>query len=208
MFFKGNLGMTATPQLTFWQICNMCFGFLGIQFGFALQTANVSRIFETLGAKVEDIPMLWIAAPLTGLIVQPVIGYLSDRTWTPLGRRRIATVAGGEFHGERLRGIVVGAPVGDWLLQRRDGVTVLDVRLLLRTEDGEHIYMSYRGLRHGPPEVMARLAAGETVDPGSYYFRIAPVFETAATNYAWLNRIIAVGTGRREPAARADSCLR
>jgi len=80
--------MTTKPTLSFWQIWNMCFGFLGIQFGFALQNANVSRIFETLGAKVDDIPMLWIAAPLTGLIVQPIIGYLSDRTWTPLGRRR------------------------------------------------------------------------------------------------------------------------
>lgn len=66
----------------------MSFGFLGIQFGFALQNANVSRIFETLGAKVEDIPILWVAAPVTGLIVQPIIGYFSDRTWNRLGRRR------------------------------------------------------------------------------------------------------------------------
>ncbi len=66
----------------------MSFGFLGIQFGFALQNSNVSRIFETLGAKVDDIPILWVAAPLTGLIVQPIIGYLSDRTWNFLGRRR------------------------------------------------------------------------------------------------------------------------
>src|SRR5260221_4285136 len=76
------------PRLSFWQIWNMSFGFLGIQFGFALQNANVSRIFETLGAKVEDIPILWIAAPVTGLIVQPIIGYFSDRTWNRLGRRR------------------------------------------------------------------------------------------------------------------------
>lgn len=66
----------------------MSFGFLGIQFGFALQNANVSRIFETLGAKIEDIPILWIAAPITGLIVQPIIGHLSDKTWTKFGRRR------------------------------------------------------------------------------------------------------------------------
>lgn len=72
----------------------MCFGFLGIQFGFALQNANVSRIFQTLGADIEDIPVLWIAAPLTGLLVQPVIGYFSDRTWTPLGRRRPFFLAG------------------------------------------------------------------------------------------------------------------
>ncbi|PQB04148.1 MFS transporter [Aureitalea marina] len=76
------------PKLSFWQIWNMSFGFLGIQFGFALQNANTSRIFETLGADVEDIPILWIAAPVTGLIVQPIIGYFSDRTWTRLGRRR------------------------------------------------------------------------------------------------------------------------
>ncbi|HMN45929.1 MAG TPA: MFS transporter [Povalibacter sp.] len=80
--------MTAKPQLSFWQIWNMCFGFLGIQFGFALQNANVSRIFQTLGAQVEEIPILWIAAPLTGLIVQPIVGYYSDRTWNRLGRRR------------------------------------------------------------------------------------------------------------------------
>ena len=76
------------PRLTFWEIWNMSFGFLGIQFGFALQNASQSRIFETLGAKVENIAILWIAAPVTGLIVQPIVGYLSDRTWNRLGRRR------------------------------------------------------------------------------------------------------------------------
>lgn len=76
------------PKLSFWEIWNMSFGFLGIQFGFALQNANTSRIFEKLGADIEDIPILWIAAPVTGLIVQPIIGYFSDRTWNRLGRRR------------------------------------------------------------------------------------------------------------------------
>jgi maltose/moltooligosaccharide transporter len=76
------------PRLSFWQIWNMSFGFLGIQFGFALQNANVSRIFETLNAKVENIPILWIAAPITGLIIQPIIGHMSDCTWNRLGRRR------------------------------------------------------------------------------------------------------------------------
>ncbi len=75
-------------KLSFWQIWNMSFGFLGIQFGFALQNANVSRIFETLGANIDDIPILWIAAPVTGLVVQPIIGHLSDNTWGKLGRRR------------------------------------------------------------------------------------------------------------------------
>ncbi|HRN25215.1 MAG: MFS transporter [Ignavibacteriaceae bacterium] len=76
------------PRLSFWQIWNMSFGFLGIQFGFALQNANVSRIFETLGASIDAIPILWIAAPVTGLIVQPIIGHWSDKTWNKLGRRR------------------------------------------------------------------------------------------------------------------------
>jgi len=80
--------MKQKPALSFWQIWNMCFGFLGIQFGFALQNANVSRIFQTLGADIEDLPILWVAAPVTGLVVQPIIGYMSDRTWNRLGRRR------------------------------------------------------------------------------------------------------------------------
>lgn len=80
--------MKKKPVLSFWQIWNMSFGFLGIQFGFALQNANVSRIFETLGANVDDIPILWIAAPVTGLIIQPIIGHMSDKTWNRLGRRR------------------------------------------------------------------------------------------------------------------------
>ena len=86
--------MNRKPELSFWQIWNMCFGFLGIQFGFALQNANVSRIFQTLGADVSDIPSLWIAAPLTGLLVQPLIGHFSDRTWGRLGRRRPYFLAG------------------------------------------------------------------------------------------------------------------
>ncbi len=76
------------PKLSFWQIWNMSFGFLGIQFGFGLQNANVSRIFQTLGADLDQIPILWIAAPLTGLIIQPIIGHASDKTWNRFGRRR------------------------------------------------------------------------------------------------------------------------
>lgn len=127
----------------------------------------------------------------------PEVADLGD---TPYGRRRIATVTGGTFEGERLRGTVVAAPGGDWLLQRSDGVLVLDVRITLRTDDGAAVFMSYRGLRHGAPEVMARLARGEAVDPASYYFRIAPMFETAAPAYQWLNQLLAVGTGRRDAA--------
>jgi len=86
--------MQKKPALSFWQIWNMCFGFVGIQFGFALQNANVSSIFQTLGADLETIPILWIAAPLTGLLVQPIVGYMSDRTWNRFGRRRPYFIAG------------------------------------------------------------------------------------------------------------------
>jgi maltose/moltooligosaccharide transporter len=82
------------PKLSFWQIWNMSFGFLGIQFGFGLQNGNVSRIFQTLGAEIDQIPILWIAAPVTGLIIQPIIGHLSDNTWNRLGRRRPYFLAG------------------------------------------------------------------------------------------------------------------
>jgi maltose/moltooligosaccharide transporter len=80
--------MSKRPKLSFWQIWNMSFGFLGIQFGFALQNANASRILQTFGADVEHLSWFWLAAPLTGMIVQPIIGHYSDRTWTRLGRRR------------------------------------------------------------------------------------------------------------------------
>ena len=80
--------MRKKPLLSFWQLWNMSFGYVGIQFGFALQNANVSRIFETLGAKVDEIPILWIAGPVSGLLVQPIVGYMSDKTWNRLGRRK------------------------------------------------------------------------------------------------------------------------
>lgn len=80
--------MKDKPRLGFWGLWNISFGFFGIQIGFALQNANMSRVFQTLGAQIDDLPALWIAAPLTGLLVQPVIGHLSDRTWSRLGRRR------------------------------------------------------------------------------------------------------------------------
>lgn len=82
------------PRLSFWQIFNMSFGFFGIQFGFALQNGNASRILTTFGADVEHLSWFWLAAPLTGMIVQPIIGYYSDRTWTSLGRRRPYFLAG------------------------------------------------------------------------------------------------------------------
>ena len=80
--------MKKKPLLSFWQLWNMSFGYFGIQFGFALQNANVSRIFQTLGADLDKIPILWIAGPITGLIVHPIVGHASDKTWNRLGRRK------------------------------------------------------------------------------------------------------------------------
>ncbi len=126
------------------------------------------------------------------------VGGLQAIGATPGGNRRIGLVSGGTFKGERLRGTVL--PGGaDWLMDRVDGATTLDVRLALETEDKALIGMTYRGLRHGPAAVMARLNRGEKVDPSEYYFRTAIMFETAASSYAWLNRIFAIGTGDRLP---------
>lgn len=118
---------------------------------------------------------------------------------TPAGARRVVPVVGGHFAGDRLRGRVL--PGGsDWALGRDDDSLLLDVRLVLETDDGERLLMTYRGLRSGPPEVMARLARGEPVDPASYYFRTTPFFETASESpYGWLNRIVCVGVGERIP---------
>ena len=118
----------------------------------------------------------------------------------PLGRRRIIAITGGRFVGERLSGRVL--PGGaDWQVIRADGVTELDARYTLETGDGALIYVRNRGFRHGPAEVLKRLAAGENVDPAQYYMRTTPLFETGDERYAWLNRMVCVASGARRPAA-------
>jgi len=92
-------GVIQKPRMSFWQIFNMSFGFLGIQFGFALQTGNASRILQTFGANVENLSLFWLAAPITGMIIQPIIGHYSDRTWTRLGRRRPFFLTGALLSG-------------------------------------------------------------------------------------------------------------
>jgi hypothetical protein len=118
---------------------------------------------------------------------------------TPGGFRRVGVVPGGSFEGERLSGAVLDGG-SDWQTVRSDGSTTLNVRLVLKTQDDALIEMTYQGIRHGPPDVIARIEQGEVVDPESYYFRINPIFETSAAKYGWLNRVIAVGIGHR----RAD----
>ena len=115
---------------------------------------------------------------------------------TPGAFRRIGVVPGGVFEGERVRGEVLEGG-SDWQTVRSDGATTLDVRLLLRTADDALIGMQYRGLRHGTPDIVARIDKGEAVDPASYYFRITALFETASSTYDWLNRILAIGVGHR-----------
>jgi hypothetical protein len=121
---------------------------------------------------------------------------------TPRGRRRVINITGGTFSGPRLSGRIL--PGGaDWQVIRSDGIAELDARYTLETVDGALIYISNWGLRRGPPDVIARLSAGDKVDPGEYYFRTTPVFETGAPAYAWMNGIIAIAVGER----RADAVI-
>jgi hypothetical protein len=140
-------------------------------------------------AEIRTTPLMTLRLAVNGM--QPIGA-------TPNGNRRVGLVAGGTFEGPKLKGTVL--PGGaDWIIGRPDGATTLDVRIVLETDDGATIGMTYRGMRHGPTEVMAKVNGGEFVDPSLYYFRTAVAFETAAPKYDWLNRIIAVGTGSRPP---------
>jgi len=113
---------------------------------------------------------------------------------------RVVPVTGGSFEGPALRGSVVPGTTADWLRVEPDGTSHMDVRLVLRTEAGQHLYMHHSGIRTGAPEALARLGRGETVDPSEYYFRTAVRFEAGDAALAWLNRVLAVGVGQRPPA--------
>lgn len=115
---------------------------------------------------------------------------------TPVGLRRIAPVSGGSFVGDRLSGVVL-AGGNDWLINRNDGVMLLDVRLTLETDDGAPIYLSYQGRFLAQPAVMARFAKGEALDPSEYSLAMTAKFECGDERYAWLNNVVAVGTGER-----------
>lgn len=118
---------------------------------------------------------------------------------TPAGLRRIAPVSGGTFSGDRLKGTVL--PGGnDWVLNRADGVMVIDVRLTLQTDDGALIYLTYQGHFLAGPEAMARFAKGEVLDPTDYSLAIIARFECGDPRYSWLNNVIAVGTGEQTRA--------
>ena len=115
---------------------------------------------------------------------------------TPGYDRRIGEIAGGLFEGDRLRGKILSGG-SDWQSLRSDGAITLNVRLVMQTDDGALIGMTYLGMRHGPKEVMDRLSRGERVSPSEYYMRATPYFETASEKYGWLNRVVSVGYGHR-----------
>lgn len=112
---------------------------------------------------------------------------------------RVIPVTGGSFEGPSLRGEVVPGTTADWLRVEPDGTAHMDVRLVMRTDKGQHFYMHYSGVRAGPPAVLAQLGRGEAVDASAYYFRVAIRFETSEPELTWLNRVLAIGVGQRPP---------
>lgn len=116
------------------------------------------------------------------------------------GMLRVVPVTGGTFEGPALKGALVPGTTADWLRVEPDGTAHMDVRLVLKTDKGQTVYMHYSGVRHGPADVIAKVGRGEAVDPSSYYFRIAIRFETADPELAWLNKVLGVGVGQRPPA--------
>jgi uncharacterized protein DUF3237 len=115
---------------------------------------------------------------------------------TPGYDRRIGEITGGRFEGDRLRGKILSGG-SDWQSLRNDGTITINVRMVMETDDGALIGMTYLGMRHGPKEVMDRLARGENVSPSEYYMRVTPYYETSSEKYGWLNRIVSVGHGHR-----------
>ncbi|MFA6083491.1 DUF3237 domain-containing protein [Mucilaginibacter sp.] len=117
---------------------------------------------------------------------------------TPGGNHLVGVLQSGFFEGERLSGEVL--PGGsDWQTIRTDGSILLDCKLVLKTSDGEIISLKYTGVRVNPPSIQAQMAKGEAIRPEDYYLRIVPVFETASEKYAWINNVVAIGIGNRQP---------
>jgi hypothetical protein len=167
-----------------------------------------NRVSQTGAQPVAELPPLSEILPkeMTELRVCPLFILLLEVQpainigITPGVDRRVGILSGGRFEGERLRGTVL--PGGsDWQAVRPgDGAWMVDVRTVLKTDDGDTIGMTYRGMRHGPQEVLDRIARSEPVKATDYYMRIALFFETSSEKYGWLNRLIGVGIGHRLPA--------
>ena len=140
---------------------------------------------------LSDQPILTIRAELAPILTAGV---------TPHGELRVINILGGTVEGPKFKGRIL--PGGaDWQLIRSDGVAEIGARYVIETESGGHVLVDNAGMRHGPPEVMARLARDETVDASLYYFRTVIRFETADPQSAWLNRILGLCRGTREAGA-------
>jgi hypothetical protein len=148
------------------------------------------------GRLIDDLPESLRSVRTRPLFVMRLSSRMHVIGPTPGHIRRVGAISGGVFEGERLSGEVLDSGA-DWQTVRSDGAVTLDVRLVLKTDDEAMVGMIYRGIRHGPADILARIDRGEAVDPTSYYFRSTPVFETAAPKYDWLNRLLAIGIGHR-----------
>jgi hypothetical protein len=149
-----------------------------------------------LGVQAQTPPAV---EPLRSAFLMDLIADVT--TAIPAGSRNIVQVTGGTFEGPRLKGTIVG-PGGDWTMRRPDGATILDVRLILQTDDNQRIYMTYRGVIYRPPQQPAA-GGGAAASAAPTYFRTTPVFETTSPKYDWLNRIIAVGSAFTAPGKAA-----
>jgi len=132
--------------------------------------------------------------------LEATVGETHDLGATHGGRRRIVPLTAGTFSGPGLTGELLGGASADWQLLLADGTAIADIRYTLRTDDGALVYARSRGIRHGPPEVLARIVAGEAVAPEEYTYRLSTLLETAAPELDWMNKGIFVAVGARRPA--------
>jgi hypothetical protein len=150
-------------------------------------TVADARDFEPPKPKLEYLGRWYVD------LIAPIweLGQTSD-----LGKRQIIPITGGKFEGAKIKGTILNNGA-DWQIVTKDGLTIIDTRYLLQTDDGALIYLQTKGYRHGPPDVIAKVVKGETVDPNLYYFRIYMTFETSAQKYTWLNKALAIGLAMR-----------
>jgi len=133
------------------------------------------------------------------MTLRVAVGNPTEFGEVPRGRRRVIPILGGTFEGANISGTVV--PGGaDWQIVRADGLTELDTRYTLQTDNGSLVYIQNAGIRHAPPEITRKLLAGERVDPSQVYFKTVPTFETSAPELQWLTRAIFIGVGERQPS--------
>jgi hypothetical protein len=158
----------------------------------AIVFSGSSTVADTKGMEPPK-PELEFLARFSVDLVAPIweLGKTSD-----LGKRRIIPITGGKFEGPKLTGEIMNNGA-DWQIVTDDGLAIIDTRYLLKTNDGAYIMLQTRGYRYGPPEVMARVARGEVVDPKEYFFRVYAQFETSAPQYLWLNRAMGIGMAMR-----------